>query len=288
MRLNVSMASANEEIIHLTNSGYEVLNSIRADYALKKAAGQYSKHAVFPIYVDAAHKWMESVGTRLLAIFPTALEHNLFLNPEVPFGAVSGDYEYESAMRKLSFVIRGLERIRTDCLPQYTDLPIRDRLYVEDIDSFQKVRDINPHMIEAFIPGGFLNLPEDDVQLRLEEILAVKFHQLDWGGEEHDLYTANLVVSGQRRSTAFLLKGPAIGKKEMTIADCGKNGDQIVRLFNTPADLFVVQYVGPIASNVIKDVEWKVARVCTSGRPVHYLIMDAQDTARVLFAYGKL
>ncbi|MCU0736044.1 MAG: DsbA family protein, partial [Methylotetracoccus sp.] len=31
-------------------------------------------------------------------IFPTQLERHLFLDPEVPFGAVSGDYHYQSAM----------------------------------------------------------------------------------------------------------------------------------------------------------------------------------------------
>jgi hypothetical protein len=74
----------------------------------------------------------------------------------------------------------------------------------------------------------------------------------------------------------------------MTIADCGKNGDQIVRLFTTPAVLFVVQYVGPIADMLVKDVEGKTANLRAAGKEAHYLIMDGQDTARVMHAYGKL
>ena len=124
--------------------------------------------------------------------------------------------------------------------------------------------------------------------MSLEQIVEVPFHKQDWGGEINDLYTTNIVVNGTRRATAFLLKGPGIGKKVMEIADCGKRGDQIVRLFDTPADLFVIQYVGPIAELLIKDVQGKVANLRASGKDANFLIMDAQDTARVLRAYGKL
>ena len=74
----------------------------------------------------------------------------------------------------------------------------------------------------------------------------------------------------------------------MTIADCGHNGDQIVRLFDTPADLFVVQYVGPISDLLIKDVQGKTVQLQSNGKTAHFLIMDGQDTARLLNAYGKM
>lgn len=91
-----------------------------------------------------------------------------------------------------------------------------ERLYVEDVDSFSKVRDVNPSMVTRFLSNSFLDWSEDQVQLALEQILDVSFHKKDWGGEINDLYTANVVVAGDRRATAFLLKGPGIGKKEMT------------------------------------------------------------------------
>jgi hypothetical protein len=184
--------------------------------------------------------------------------------------------------------IERLRHILDSDLRHYTDLPIQDRLYVEDIDSFQKVRDVNPAMVRHLVTNGYLASSEDEVQTALEQILEVPFHRKDWGGEINDLYTANVVVNGARRATAFLLKGPGIGKKVMEIADCGKRGDQIVRLFDTPADLFVIQYVGPIADLLIKDVQGKAANLRARGRDGNFLIMDAQDTARVLHAYGKL
>ncbi len=158
-----------------------------------------------------------------------------------------------------------------------------DRLFVDDIDSFQKVRDVTPQMVADVLPNGFLNCSEEQVQVALEQILSVPFHKKDWGGEINDLYTSNVMVRGRRRDTAFLLKGPGIGQKEMHIADCGKRGDQLVRLFDTPAQLYVVQYVGPIADLLIKDVKGKAA-----GKKVQFVIMDGQDTARVLRAYGRL
>ncbi|MBC8264101.1 MAG: hypothetical protein H8E47_08280 [Anaerolineales bacterium] len=167
--------------------------------------------------------------------------------------------------------------------------PIRDRLYVEDIDSFERVRTVSPAEVTGFLKGdGYLDMPEDEIQRAIEEILAVPFHKEDWGGEVNDLYSANLQVNGIRLPTAFLLKGNGLKRAEMRIADCGRNGDQLLRLFNSPAYLFVVQFVGNITEAVISDVQGKVAERRSSGKPAWYLVMDGQDTARLLHAYGKV
>ena len=289
MRLKVTVASANENLIALINRGYAVLYAIEQDYIEKKNTKNYNEDIDNPRYEERINQWGDDVINGLTSIFPTELENNLFSNPEIPFGAVSGDYQYQSMVRRFKHFIRGLETIRQSSLSQYTDLPIQDRLYIEDIDSFQKVRDINPAMVASFLQNEFLGWTEDQVQLALEQILGVSFHKEDWAGEINDLYTANVVVSGSRRATGFLLKGPGIGrKKEMTIADCGRNGDQLVRLFTTPADLFIVQYVRRIAEMLIKDVQGKVTEMQSQGKTAHFLIIDGQDTARLLHAYGKL
>lgn len=289
MRIKVPMSSANESLIALVNRGYAVLSTIKQDYSVKKEAGTYNEDEDNTRYGEQMDQWGAEVVTELKDIFPTELESNLFLNPEIPFGAVSGDYKYQSMVKRFGDFIRGLEKIRQTSLPQYTDLPMQDRLYIEDIDSFHKVRDINPAMVASFLHNGFLDWTEDKVQLTLEQILGVSFHKKDWAGETSDLYTANVVVNGTRRATGFLLKGPGIGRgKEMTIADCGKNGDQLVRLFTTPADLFVVQYIGRVAETLIKDVQGKVTELRAQGKMAHFLIIDGQDTARLFHAYGKL
>jgi len=73
----------------------------------------------------------------------------------------------------------------------------------------------------------------------------------------------------------------------MNISDCGKSGDQLVRLAESPASLFVVQYIGHISEAVIKDTEGKVQKLRAECRESRYCIKDGQDTARVLRAYGK-
>lgn len=163
------------------------------------------------------------------------------------------------------------------------------RLNVEDIESFAKVRDVSAAAVSHLLSdGGYLDQPEDVIQTALETILDVPFHKKDWGGETNDLYTANVVVHGSRIPTAFLLKGHGLKGKTLQIKDCGHNGDQIVRLFDSPAQLFVVQSVGEVSESVVKDVAGKVDLLRSRGGLAWYCIMNGQDTARVLRAYGKL
>jgi len=122
----------------------------------------------------------------------------------------------------------------------------------------------------------------------VERILNVPFHKKDWGGELNDLYTANLLINGTRHETAFLLKGNGLRNSTMEIKHCGVNGDQILRLFSSPARFFVVQFVGRISEAVIADVDGKVRYARSQGKEAWYCIMNGQDTARVLRAYGEL
>lgn len=167
-------------------------------------------------------------------------------------------------------------------------VPVRERLFIEDIDSFAEVQGIAPGAIAELLSNGYLDVPEDIVQRAIEAILNVPMHKVDWGGETNDLYTTNLIISGRRRETAFLLKGNGLRKSVMEIRDCGKNGDQILRLVESPALLFVIQFVGNVSENVIRDIAGKVAHLRSQGRDAQYCIIDGQDTARLLRAYGKL
>ncbi len=164
----------------------------------------------------------------------------------------------------------------------------QERLAVEDIDSFSKVRGVTPSIVAPLLKNGYLNIAEDTVQEALEQILEVAFHKKDWGGEGNDLYTANFLIGGVRKPTAFLLKGKGLKKKRMEIKDCGKNGDQVQRLFQSPASLFVIQFVGIISEAVIHHAHGEIARLKMQGREAQFLIVDGQDTARLLYDYGKI
>lgn len=163
------------------------------------------------------------------------------------------------------------------------------RIHIDDIDSFHLVKTVSPGDVLALLtPNGYLDVNEDFIQTALEDILAVHGHKKDWGGEINDLYTANLTLHGKRTASAFLLKGNGLRSNTLEISNCGKNGDQIVRLFDSPAELFIVQFVGQISENVIRDVHSKVNEKRLAGHSAYYCIINGQDTARLLKAYRKI
>jgi len=288
MRLRVHTAAANEELIALVNEGYEVLASVQVEYRSRAEKGTYTDSvAAADDLIAPVEEWASKVLDALQRIFPTPLEANLFSDPEIPFGAVSGDYHYQSAMLRSKQFVRGLNSLRKNSLPEYTDLPLDARLFVEDIDSFRKVRDVNPAAVLDILRNGYIDRSEDSVQMALERILSVPVHKADWGGEQNDLYTANVLVGGTRHETAFLLKGNGLSARRMEIKHCGRNGDQLLRLCQSPARLFVVQFVGTISEAVISDIDGKVRQARAEGKEAWYCIMDGQDTARVLRAYGE-
>lgn len=160
------------------------------------------------------------------------------------------------------------------------------RIYVDDIDSFKEVRKIDPSQVKDLVP---LDLKEQYIKESLAEIIGEAFIQKDWGGEWSDLFTTRIILGRKRVSAAFLLKGRGLRKSKLTIADCGKNGDQIVRLVKQPAALFIVQYVGEIDPMVLEFLEAMVEKESRkSNRILYYCLMDGIDTARVLLAYRKI
>jgi hypothetical protein len=291
MRLKKSWNASEEEIIHLLNKGYQLLDWLKVDYSQKCKSAAFNAAVDHQIHTDAVNEWGRNVTTALNSIFPTELESNQFLHPPAKFGAIAAktddDYKAGSLRARVDDLLKGLDDIRKNGLLRYTDLPVTSRLYVEDVDSFAKVRGINPEAVANLLkPGGFFDVSEETVQVGLEQILNEPFHKKDWGGEYNDLYTSNVVVNGARHATAFLLKGNGLQVKSLEIKHCGKNGDQLLRLFESPADLFVVQYVGNVSEAIIKDVEGKTEQLKTRGKQVAYCIINGLDTVRLLHAYG--
>jgi hypothetical protein len=159
-----------------------------------------------------------------------------------------------------------------------------NEVFIDNIDSFAKTRNVSPQEVKPLLP---LNLSEDQVQTFFEEIIGESFHQNDWGGEMNDLVTSHLTISGSRLRAAFLLKGNGT-KGKLTIAKCGQNGDQIVRLAEAPVGLYVIQHVDEIAQRVIYDLRSKVDLKVHKGEQCKMCIIDGADTARILRAYKKI
>jgi hypothetical protein len=197
-------------------------------------------------------------------------------------------------LKNVAVVLRrdGLEELHRDAktlgTPKATAFHKPLRVYVDQIDNFDKVKAVSNADVEDLLDAdGVLKYYEDDIQVALEQVLGVPFHKKDWPGEENDLY-APLDLEGHRVTAAFALNGRGKVNKILQLSNCGKNGDQIVRLFQSPADLFVLQSVGPIAENLVKDVADKTLLKRLLGRPGHFCIIDGQETARILRAYDKL
>jgi hypothetical protein len=86
---------------------------------------------------------------------------------------------------------------------------------------------------------------------------------------------------------AFAFKGRGT-KKKLTPRDMGKNGDQIQRLFMSPAKLFIVQHVGEIDESVVDQMySAAVTRSYATGDQVYYGTINGGDTIRLMAAYPE-
>jgi len=154
------------------------------------------------------------------------------------------------------------------------------QLTVDDLPQFARVRKVR----------GSANLSssvsEKQFKSAVQAILGESGEFVDWGGEPNDLYTTRLIVDGRRRAAAFGFKGPGT-QGRLTPRKMGKNGDQIQRLFEAHAEVFVVQYRDQISQS-ITDLMAQLAlakSVMNGGKRIWYGVIDGQDSARIHTAY---
>lgn len=153
------------------------------------------------------------------------------------------------------------------------------QIVLDEIDSFVKVKKIGL--------GGSVKQPlaESKIKKGFAGIIKEKGNFTDWGGEINDLYTTRLLLKGKRFATAIAFKGKGT-KGILTPRKLGKNADQIQRLFRSPAQIFLVQYQGPIDQSVLEQMKnFAIAKSATEGVKIYYGIIDGQDTSRMLKAY---
>jgi len=164
----------------------------------------------------------------------------------------------------------------------FVRVPFRVRskfIRVEEIKEFSKAGKIKStsglspaRLSEAKTKAGFLHL--------LRETKTPK----DWGGENNDIFTDRITVAGKKRRAAFALKGPA-KRGALVPGKMGKNGDQIQRLFDTPATVFIVQYEGEVKESIYKLMEELAkARAVTAGE-TFWGVFDDSATKQLRKAY---
>jgi len=147
----------------------------------------------------------------------------------------------------------------------------------DDIDQFAAVRRITTAPVQRISENAFKN--------GVQKIIREKGKFQDWGGEPNDLFTTRVRIKGKRMATAFAFKGPGTSGI-LTPAKLGKNGDQIQRLFLSPADIFIVQYHGQIGQAVVEQMKaFATINSVREDKQVWYGIIDGEDTNRLMAAY---
>jgi len=153
---------------------------------------------------------------------------------------------------------------------------------VDDVKELAKVLSVDSVPVKL----NPARLPERTVKAGIVKILGEQMDPKDWGGESNDIFTTRITVAGSRRRAAFALKGPA-KTGPLVPKMMGKNGDQIQRLFTSPAQVFFVQYEGEIKESVVQQMAQLALAKAATEKDVFYGIIDLKDTYRLRIAYPK-
>jgi len=154
-------------------------------------------------------------------------------------------------------------------------------IFPEQIDQLRRISEQPRPSAEELVK--LKGVPESSVKAAFAEIIGEPEVPKDWGGENSDLFTTTISIEGRRTATAILFKGPS-QFRPMTPSSLGKNGDQIVRLFDEPAELLIVQHCHIVKQSVRKQLR---AFATQPEHPRRYCVIDGYDTLRILRAYGK-
>jgi len=165
---------------------------------------------------------------------------------------------------------------------RYSERKDRSQLiFVDDIESFSKVRKVSKAKVESFVP---LDLYEYDVKKIFANIIGEPFVPKDWPGERSDLFTTRVLFNEKRVPAAFVFKGKGTTGM-LTISKLGTRGDQILRLFTEPCNIFIIQYNGHVDSQVLNAMKAQAFIKSKMGEKIYFGVIDGLDTARIIKAY---
>ena len=154
---------------------------------------------------------------------------------------------------------------------------------VDEIASFSKVSGVKGANNRTKRPR---RLAEKIIKRAFVRIIGEKGSFKDWGGERSDLYSTRIRLRSSRIAAAIAFKGKGTSGK-LVPSKMGKNGDQINRLFNEPAQVFLVVYWGQIDSSIISQMQAFAMGIAMTGRKVHYGVVDGTDLIRIIAAYKQ-
>jgi hypothetical protein len=154
------------------------------------------------------------------------------------------------------------------------------QITIDDLLSFQKVKSI----ITTTPPKPVRELPFKN---GIKNIMGEEGKFQDWGGEPDDLFTTRLLIGTKRVAAAFGFKGRGT-TGILTPKKMGKRGDQLQRLFSSPASAFFVQYWGQIDESILEQMQrFATAKSALEGKKIYFGIIDGTDTQRLIAAYPE-
>jgi hypothetical protein len=162
-------------------------------------------------------------------------------------------------------------------------IPFRIKIHalaVDEVDQFSKVKAVKV-VPERLTPE---RLSEKAFKVGLLRLLRETTIPKDWGGESNDIFTTKLKIRGRSKRAAFALKGPA-KKGPLVPGMMGKNGDQIQRLYSSPAEVFFVQYEGEIKESIVALMEELAKAKAALGQEIFFGVINREDSYRLRLAY---
>ncbi len=158
--------------------------------------------------------------------------------------------------------------------------PKIQEIFIDDTDSFKAVQKVKT-------VAGYVRIKETEFKHGIQKIVGQPGKFQDWGGEKNDLLTTRLYFRGRRFAVAFAFKGVGM-TGQLTPAKMGKNGDQIQRLFESDAQIFILQYWAAINERVREQMRaFATITSLQRGEKIYYCLVDGVDTARLIQAYPK-
>ena len=155
-------------------------------------------------------------------------------------------------------------------------------IHIDQIENFNKSCNYDEEITDSSLEL-LRDIPEREVKTAFAEIIGEPNIPKDWGGETSDLFTTKVLYNEKRISTAFIFKGKS-KFKPLKMADLGKNGDQISRLYNEPASLLVLQHCHQVTNHVRVTMR---AFAQQMNNPRLFCIIDGYDTIKILKSYKK-
>lgn len=279
MKIRTSLIDIKDQLISFISEGFAILG-----FAFQIPQDQNGISHLTQNWSNKVHAYLDST-------FPTKKEDGQFLyTPSLRLHYSGMNDDINNQVNGIDRKLKVLKSILENLERYYQFEPESLSIDIQHIDSFAKVRGINHRDIDRYVANGFFDRDEKTIKREFAEIIGESFVPKDWGGETEDLFTSRMLLNGQRVPTSIIFNGPGKVKATQTrLSDLGARGDQLVRMIRvSPSKLYILQSVKPIAHEIIETFEAHIKDLRTKGQHCYYCVIDGQDTATILDAYGYL